>query len=1296
MDNLFQRTRRPPQNPDAPTIRFIVHRKAADQLDRAADTSDAWKSYEKRLQFRPCRVTFRRIPNRKKPDEPLWNAYWDLPEGGGCLRFAIVPSNSGFFVLGITPDAKKPDADGHSMEIELIPEFPAENSRGYDSSQDYPRLLGELMSLKITREFGNRAAKDEIENWNKYLQALEKVTKDKTVLLPVVWKDNRNMRGKGFVMRFELDWMRWMEGRMMALDDLPGLSGLVHREETPGRVSLHWVDKPEWDPETMAGVEAVMEDACLQWTVPPSAPRWLLHLKIKPRYGTAESRERRLRELDSSLRARGLTVSREGGRYTWGTWADYHQWLAATEAGKSIWARGEAPLVELRLCHPLNEAPGRQVATRLLVQSLTRDGADIRPAPGDGLVTFALPAGRSWTNPDEWAWGLVHVLLVAHVPVLPSADQNEKGEPLPDPKWVGTHGVVREGGQVRLKAPDSPSLRKNYEALRLANPRFQFPEWEALQIEHQVGLRIQLQPKAWWEPIWKGIEKIGGIRINGMDLSLHPRTQAEADKVCERIQALQAELTVAHLGLRSELQFLQENPKAQQEALDRGVKRLAMQFGEDVTTTPGKGEVDVLLRRPSAQHIDSVTRSLESVCGEEMDYVMDRPEGLFETVMEPDQKARMAWAEECWPRLRGCTMKFLSESEQAEYLKEIEGKGGKYHGGQELGRLRSFRGGNPEVILEEEMEAPEVPPLGWLLPMFIGDLAQIARLKAAMRLLIHPEGGLPVNRRLGQFIFEPGRAHPIPPGIDVQSDRDWQLKHALINRGLNEMQREAVWKALHAEDLMLVQGPPGTGKTTVIAEIVWQVLQEDPSRRILISSQSHLAVDNALERLSKQNLIRPLRIAARSGKQVEPEGRVYFAEVIEAWAKAPHGSPEHQENADNAVSRWMKRILGDVQHQEKFAQAQQRWRELLSKPTPDIKSFMKGIYLDNVNVVAATCLECGNRDFKDRYEEEGFDYVIVDEASKATPPELMVPLILAKRVIIIGDHRQLPPMLDERELQEVLVEIGEKKLAAEIDAFKVSQFEKLFMGIDPSLHVTLRIQYRMHEDIMRVINPFYHEEGGLECGITAEMDVPDLSLRGSRWHGLSHAQLLSPDDHLVWVEVNSPEIAHHPGYSNDGEVEAVRRVMECLVGSAGWREYDGHFKCEEDREIGIISFYGKQVEKLREVVEEFRKRVPIRLRTVDKFQGMERNIMIVSTVRSDTQLREDAQQGSPARPNTDIGFAKDYRRVNVAFSRARRLLIIVGNEGHFADNHEIYGEIRKIVGRYGQRLDIKAIPKIKS
>jgi superfamily I DNA and/or RNA helicase len=93
---------------------------------------------------------------------------------------------------------------------------------------------------------------------------------------------------------------------------------------------------------------------------------------------------------------------------------------------------------------------------------------------------------------------------------------------------------------------------------------------------------------------------------------------------------------------------------------------------------------------------------------------------------------------------------------------------------------------------------------------------------------------------------------------------------------------------------------------------------------------------------------------------------------------------------------------------------------------------------------------------------------------------------------------------------------------------------------------------------------------------------------------------------------------------------------------------------------------------------------------------MERNIMIVSTVRSDTQLREDAQQGSPARPNTDIGFAKDYRRVNVAFSRARRLLIIVGNEGHFADNHEIYGEIRKIVGRYGQRLDIKAIPKIKS
>lgn len=1291
MDTNFIRTRGAAPRSSAPTIYFLVPDKAIAELNRNLTAGRSWQTFEKALQFKECEVVFRRIRNQKNPREPLWQAYMAMPGGIEQLQLIIVAKDAGFLVLAARLSSQRPGIDSHCADFLMVPEFIMGRQRPLVTSAYYD-LLEELYELSPAAELRPRQANEEIKNWDKYLKAIEKLTKDKTVLLPVAWKENRYMRKRGTTMHFELDWKRWHEQAMQEFEKIPDLDGLINSEVGEDRVRLHWATQPVWEPAIQLQIDQLLRQSCLQWAVSPQAARWVVELKIAPLYGKSEAREKRLRELDSALRAAGLDVSRKEGRYRWKSWAEFQQWHLAVEAHADVWSHSSAPKVALKLSHPLQEDAGRQVIQRRLAQELERAGAVVSSKQADGSLGFSLPANQPFPVPEDGNWVLGQVEVVAQVQRRP---QEATGEDDKDTiKWNNSQGASREGDRVTLMGKQAADLRRRYDALREGNPAFQFPDWSTLTLQYRVDLLILSQPEQWWAPVRQAIKQISGLTLNGLEVRLEPLSEAELGKLRERIQSVREGLLAEVAEITCHITFHQEDNKAIRTALQQGNARLLKLFGQDAMPTVQQEHIAVWLSRPAGQQIDKLKPLLDQVCGKDLRWTADHPEGFFETILEPDPKARKEWAEERWGDLRGCKIKFLTPAQHAEYLKEIEGKGGRYNGGLELGKLRAFQNGDPKVLVEEGAEPPKIDKVGWLLPTFIGDLAQIARLKEAMRLLLHPQGGLPIHPRLGQFIFQPNLARPISVNIDVRSDRDWQLRHALIEGELNDKQREAVWKALHAEDMVLVQGPPGTGKTTVIAEIIWQALQENPDQRILISSQSHLAVDNALERLYKQNLIRPLRVAARTGKQVEPEGRVYFAEVIEAWAKARVGSKEELENADNAVSRWIKRIHEAVEPQVPFAKAQQRWREMLSKPSPDVKGFMKDLYLANVNVVAATCLECGNSDFKKQYATQGFDYVIVDEASKATPPELMVPLVLARRVIIIGDHKQLPPMVDEGELKEVLEEIGEVELAREIEEFKISQFEKLFLGTDASLHVTLNTQYRMHDHIMRVINPFYEDEGGLVCGILDKMDLPDLRERGSRWHGLKHPQLIDDDVHLIWVEVNTPEIAHKPGYSNDGEVEAVQQVIAALLGSRGWAEYNSHFTKEEDKEIGLVSFYGKQVEKLREVVDEFKDRVPIRLRTVDKFQGMERNILIVSTVRSDTQVQEEAREGSPAaqpRPNKDIGFAKDFRRVNVAFSRARRLLVIVGNEGHFSRNNEIYQEIKRVVGRYGRRIDFTSL-----
>ena len=246
---------------------------------------------------------------------------------------------------------------------------------------------------------------------------------------------------------------------------------------------------------------------------------------------------------------------------------------------------------------------------------------------------------------------------------------------------------------------------------------------------------------------------------------------------------------------------------------------------------------------------------------------------------------------------------------------------------------------------------------------------------------------------------------------------------------------------------------------------------------------------------------------------------------------------------------------------------------------------------------------------------------------------------------------------------------------------EISHFQKLYEHIDSSLKGTFNLQYRMHPDINEVIEQFYREDGGLRCGLVYPKDLgvndPDMSKPTSRYHGIDIPGLIGHNTHVLFINTSSPEMLDGTSRVNYGEVETIDKLLTRFEQSSSFQRYLSKFVKDEDKQIGVISFYGKQIKQLRSVAREHSS-LPIRVSTVDRFQGMERNIVIVSMVRSNIIQSSRNQQPDKKRyPNygypkqTSLGFAQSPNRLNVALSRAKRLLVIVGNRELFS-NLEIY------------------------
>ncbi|RHW38231.1 DNA helicase [Lysinibacillus yapensis] len=335
---------------------------------------------------------------------------------------------------------------------------------------------------------------------------------------------------------------------------------------------------------------------------------------------------------------------------------------------------------------------------------------------------------------------------------------------------------------------------------------------------------------------------------------------------------------------------------------------------------------------------------------------------------------------------------------------------------------------------------------------------------------------------------------------------------------------------------------------------------------------------------------------------------------------------------------------------------QLQWKELLEQATEHDLDEIRKLYVKHANVIGTTCVASANKEFMDHYPI--FDVVIIDEVSKATPPELLLPMLKGKKVILVGDHHQLPPLIGddtfEETLETVLKESDTFEEKRELEKLlEESLFERLYKNLPSSNKKMLAIQYRMHEKIMQTIAPFYQNGNeSLQCGLPDSDRLRDHKLDTAFFHR---------DQHLLWIDIqNQPQFFEQrmkEGASlfNEAELNVVRKMLLDLNEATAKAKEQGLMEENELKSVGVISFYAEQVKRINRLIEQELDVPHLHIRTgsVDKFQGMEMDVILVSMVRNNNNK------------HGDIGFAKDYRRLNVALSRARELLVLIGSTEMF-------------------------------
>ena len=440
--------------------------------------------------------------------------------------------------------------------------------------------------------------------------------------------------------------------------------------------------------------------------------------------------------------------------------------------------------------------------------------------------------------------------------------------------------------------------------------------------------------------------------------------------------------------------------------------------------------------------------------------------------------------------------------------------------------------------------------------------------------------------------------------IESEASGDTVTKFFNENLKNNLPQTTAVTRAIEEKNVFMIQGPPGTGKTTVIREIINQYVQKHPASRILVVSQANVAIDNVLKGIPKEynkNMIR----CGKEDKIDEQLKDISFELKYKNYIERINSKPDNQNT-------------GLI-----------KWKNIINKGTGKYNSVTGEILLKSHNIIGATCVGLAQKQVGlDRLK---FDLVIIDEIGKALPGEILIPLNKAKKIIMIGDHKQLPPTVNQALYDKEKIELQDSSYCKD-ELFDKCLFENLYENCPSSNKAILKTQYRMPAVIGSMVSELFYD-GQLENGQNTYNKKPIYFNKN-----LNILDTSNDKDFFERKEGQSPIF-------NLKEAELVLKVVR-----------DIRKKVNTDKRIAIISPYRRQ----KNIIIEYLNKNNIDLaesniavNTIDAFQGEEAEIVIYCTTRAKKKTQ----------------YFSDLARLNVAFSRAKNELLIIGSLKYF----ESYG-----------------------
>lgn len=452
-----------------------------------------------------------------------------------------------------------------------------------------------------------------------------------------------------------------------------------------------------------------------------------------------------------------------------------------------------------------------------------------------------------------------------------------------------------------------------------------------------------------------------------------------------------------------------------------------------------------------------------------------------------------------------------------------------------------------------------------------------------------------------------------PSATDPLEPLEW------FNPGLNEYQKNSVRKALSAVEVALIHGPPGTGKTTVLVEIIRQTVSR--GGRVLATAPSNIAVDNLVEKLLPSGLrivrlghpariLEPLRHVTLSALEAEHEGRAEIERMDEERHRMIVRLRRRQDRGSGMASSERREIQDAAQH---------LWRE-----ARNMEFAIRRKIIQDAHVVLAT-----HGGVNKQLERQRFDLAVLDEASQATEPLSWIPITLVKKAVFAGDSCQLPPTIYSQKAAD--------------DGLAVTLFERMKSHLSGEHQEMLRVQYRMHEDIMRFSSDRFYDgkliaDDSVRKHTAAELDgVADDPLVRSPLRFIDTAGTGYEE---AWNDLLESR-------ENEGEARLAITVLERLLALG-----------IPTNRVAVLTPYVAQVKRLRLLSRA----AGVEIGSVDSFQGREKEVVIVSLVRSNDK--------------GEVGFLGDTRRMNVAMTRARRLLIVIGDSGTIV-RHPFYEEFLK-------------------